>query len=349
MHSDAMSVKYERPRPFGDIWKYEPDANLSLEKKILRKGMLFPSSRDVELPRLAGKVPVYTEVAQIIRLAPFIVAPIAARWALQEYTNVVVPHWAMFLGLLAWLLITYGVFLKYLQGLSLQYGYLDGNVERDSIPAGLTHKLSKEIICGVICRPLMAVLLTYDPHARVELSWWLPLQVCVFSIMMDFMYYWVHRFTHENNALWYLHKRHHTTKHPIAYLLGFADEPQEWFDLLASPTFAQMVYPLNFDTFYVWMQLLVVTEIFGHSGLRIYYPSPTVGRTVGTTNDQSGAFLRPFGCDGTVEDHDLHHRFGWQDSGNYGKSSALWDKWFGTQLPRIECAAHNVDWSKQVW
>ncbi|WFD31083.1 hypothetical protein MSPP1_002115, partial [Malassezia sp. CBS 17886] len=50
-----------------------------------------------------------------------------------------------------------------------------------------------------------------------------------------------------------------------------------------------------------------------------------------------------------VEDHDLHHRFGWKHSENYGKQTRLWDKWFGTHGERLETRDDRVDWSTTVW
>lgn len=39
-------------------------------------------------------------------------------------------------------------------------------------------------------------------------------------------------------------------------------------------------------------------------------------------------FLRPFGMELAVEDHDLHHRFG-RSGTNFGKQTRVWDKIFG--------------------
>jgi sterol desaturase/sphingolipid hydroxylase (fatty acid hydroxylase superfamily) len=42
----------------------------------------------------------------------------------------------------------------------------------------------------------------------------------------------------------------------------------------------------------------------------------------------------------------LHHRKGYRKSGNYGKQTKLWDRLFGTEMPRIEC--ENVDFDHRV-
>lgn len=58
---------------------------------------------------------------------------------------------------------------------------------------------------------------------------------------------------------------------------------------------------------------------------------------------------RPFGCELVLEDHDLHHRMGWQRSHNYGKQTRLWDMLFGTDNVRIETNSDNVDWCNSLW
>jgi len=55
-----------------------------------------------------------------------------------------------------------------------------------------------------------------------------------------------------------------------------------------------------------------------------------------------------FEADLIIEDHDLHHRTGWKKSYNYGKQTRAWDLLFGTTIPRIECAEHNVDWDRDI-
>lgn len=98
-----------------------------------------------------------------------------------------------------------------------------------------------------------------------------------------------------------------------------------------------MLYPLNFDALYIWTLCFNMIEIMGHSGLRLYYPTVL-----------TGAFLRPFNCELVIEDHDLHHRFGWRDSCNYGKQTLFWDTLFGTTRQRIETNYENVDWSRRA-
>lgn len=58
----------------------------------------------------------------------------------------------------------------------------------------------------------------------------------------------------------------------------------------------------------------------------------------------AGYILQYFGMDLCLEDHDLHHRYGWKNSTNYGKQTMMWDTLLGTARERIECKADNIDW-----
>lgn len=63
---------------------------------------------------------------------------------------------------------------------------------------------------------------------------------------------------------------------------------------------------------------------------------------------KTSVLLRPFGCEIAIEDHDLHHRHGWQRSYNYGKQSRLWDSLFGTTGDRYETCESNIDWNYRM-
>ena len=114
-------------------------------------------------------------------------------------------------------------------------------------------------------------------------------------------------------------------------MLAFADEPQELFDLVGSPVLAYLLYPLSFDALLIWSLYFASVELMGHSGLRIYYPTSL-----------TSPLMRLFNLEGIVEDHDLHHRFGWRDSFNYEKAKwdlgyAIWDCW---PADRVDAGKH---------
>lgn len=274
-------MESERPRPFADDWKYKNPSQLSFaQKKIIQRGILNPSSKEHDYPKNKGKVPVFLEWEQHIYMLPYLLIPIAARGLYMYFT-----------GLPANPIVTYILtvffnanfirgYFKRLKSYTLKVGFLDGEVGRDAIPEAMTGKLFKEIVTALFGRPLVVFLLSYDPYAFPKLDWWLPLQLGIFTVIADFIYYWMHRATHEVPVLWKLHQRHHTTKHPSSYLLGFADQPQEIFDVFATPLLTYAIYPISFDAFYLWSMYFIAGEIVAHTGLRAYYPGPLVSVSV---------------------------------------------------------------------
>ncbi|KZZ99704.1 Fatty acid hydroxylase [Moelleriella libera RCEF 2490] len=244
--------------------------------------------------------------------------------------------------------------LEQLRRLGHRYGFLDGDKhDRDGIPdAGVRTVLLAGPKTGG-GRMAMAVLLTYNPSASPQAalfsssSWawwaWLPLQIGLYGIVLDFWFYWYHRAMHDIGPLWHFHRRHHLTKHPVPTLAPYADEVQEVFDMVGIPfltwlTFRAVGIPLDFYSWWICHEYIAFTEFGGHSGIRVHVQAPST----------LSWLLRYLDLDLVVEDHDLHHRFGWRKSFNYGKQTRVWDRLFGTARPRIEMTDANIDWHQPV-
>ncbi|PKI82930.1 hypothetical protein MVES1_003771 [Malassezia vespertilionis] len=334
----AASKKDERPREGADSWKHKPVSEQSMiEYLLIKRNILIPSADEFKYPKPTGKVPVNLEWEQQKRLFPVAILPILARWLFMKTTGYSVNPIVLYLLTIVYNQLFVRRHYKYLISLSKKHGFLDGEVGRDALPENMTWKVFREFAQGALVRPLMVFVLAYNRYELPHLSLWLPVQLAIFTLIADFVYYWAHRATHEVTSLWRYHQRHHTTKHPVAYLLGFADEPQEVFDALVSPVLAFLMYPLGFDALYMWSLYFNSVEIMGHAGIRAYMPAIL-----------TSPLLRPFGLELVLEDHDLHHRFGWRDSYNYGKQSMFWDNIFGTMGERVETAEANVDYSLTV-
>lgn len=93
---------------------------------------------------------------------------------------------------------------------------------------------------------------------------------------------------------------------------------------------------MEFYTWWVATCYLLYTESAGHAGVRVFWQVPTT------------FWLRYFGCDLAIEDHDRHHQQGYRSSGDYGKQSRLWDALGGTMRNRVESVASNLDHVNQV-
>lgn len=328
----------EHSRHYADDWRFDPPSKLSLTQRILaRSAFLAPSPRTTHFPRPSGKVPVVREWQLHCLIFPWAFAPVLVRWALYRYANLTVPPVVMYVFLCIYFMVYVSHYFNTLYQLSRTYGFFDGSSQRDAISPSMAPRVLYEALLATLLRPLAMIALAYDPHATMEVSWWFPLHMFFFTLCADFIYYWVHRATHESDMLWHLHRLHHTVKHPSPSLLGFADGPQELFDIIGTMLLTYLVYPLRFDELLMWMTYLVSMEASGHSGVRLYVPGCL-----------TSTVLRLFDCDLALEDHDLHHRHGWRNSVNYGKQSRLWDALFGTWSERLEGRKDNLDWTTPV-
>lgn len=231
-----------------------------------------------------------------------------------------------------------------LRDLGHRYGWLDGDKHaRDEVPDLAVTSVFRSLSATSTFRPMFTVFIAYRRSQGPSLSWWLPVELGLYGIVLDFYFYWYHRFMHENDTLWKYHKTHHMTKHPNPLLTLYADAEQEIFDIAIVPlltygTLKLMGFPMGFYDWWVCHQYIVFTELFGHSGLRVFTTPPS-------TNSW---FLSLLDAELCTEDHDLHHRQGWKKSANYGKQTLLWDRVFGTCHDRIEMSKANVDWQKPV-
>ncbi|KAB8356703.1 hypothetical protein FH972_024279 [Carpinus fangiana] len=187
----------------------------------------------------------------------------------------------------------------------------------------------------------MAIVLSYrNSQTPAQMNWIaLPLEIGLYGVVLDFWFYWYHRVMHDFDFLWKYHRTHHLTKHPNALLTLYADEEQEFFDVVGIPlmtyfTLKLMGLPMGFYEWWICQMYVVFTELAGHSGIRVCATPPSTLTWL----------LRYFDAELSIEDHDLHHRSGWKKSHNYGKQTRLWDRIFGTCHDRIELVKENIDY-----
>ena len=223
--------------------------------------------------------------------------------------------------------------------MQIRCGFLDGDKHsRDKVPDVGINKVIASIVSITIVRSALTVSLAYRPSAPMALSPWLPVELFLYPIVLDFFFYVYHRATHEVDGLWKYHRTHHLTKHPNPLLSSYADVEQEAIEMALVPfltyvTLKACGFPMGFYDWWICQSFTLFAEAFGHSGIRAMMTLPGL----------AGPFLKAIDCELVLEDHDLHHRQGWRKSGNYGKATRLWDRMFGTCLGRIEADWDNVD------
>ncbi|KAJ5242597.1 uncharacterized protein N7469_000924 [Penicillium citrinum] len=304
---------------------------------------------------LKGEVPVFSKKQKIPAVREWTLhlwillhaaIPLALHHAFVKYTGQNLGLLAAF-GLYSTAFKLNGIHeMHIMRRLGQLYGFLDGDKHpRDEIPDVGVGKVIRELISTSTFRMIMAIYLTYNANETPStMQWqWLPLEIGVYSITVDFWFYWYHRLMHSTGPLWKFHRRHHLTKHPNPLLSAYADHEQEFMDitgipLLAYGTMKTMGLPMGFYEWWVCFQYIAFSEFIGHSGLRIHGGAPS------TLN----WLLELFDAELVIEDHDLHHRYGWRKSHNYGKQTRLWDRIFGTCLDRIESVKDNVDYENRV-
>jgi len=228
--------------------------------------------------------------------------------------------------------------------LASRFGHLDGDKhKRDEVPDQHVLKVLIGTYVASVVRPLLPFMTAFQPGQLPSLSLWLPLELALFAVIIDFYFYVHHRTAHEIKGLWRYHQTHHLAKHPTPLLAGFADVEQETIEfailpLLTYGTLKLAGFPMTFHDFWLCLGYLAFGESMGHSGLRVYYTTPSA----------ASPMLQVFDCELTIEDHDLHHRNGSRKSHNYGKQTRVWDRVFGTCGERKELAASNIDFGKRV-
>jgi sterol desaturase/sphingolipid hydroxylase (fatty acid hydroxylase superfamily) len=102
------------------------------------------------------------------------------------------------------------------------WGFLDGDQhERDGVPDVGVGKVAASLYKTTGSRMALAVFMTYNPLVSPadvvsDWTWWakLSLQIGLYSIVLDFWFYWYHRAMHDVSPLWKFHRKHHLTKHP---------------------------------------------------------------------------------------------------------------------------------------
>lgn len=329
-------------------WRAKPreDWNLNHWQIALLDFFCTPSDKTVPLHSKNERIPYVNQWSGNIWVLFYASIPLCLHQLYALHIGSNLGPYAVFI----FYSLSYGSILLYLLCLTSRlgciYGFLDGDKhERDGVPDIGVGKVVASFYKTCAFRLVFSTYLSYDPNKTpVQMSWtWLLLEVSLYGLVSDFWFYCYHRLMHEVSFFWKYHRTHHLTKHPNGLLSVYADHEQEFLDLVGVEiatylTLQVMGLPMGFFEWWICLVYALVTEVGGHTGLRIHMiaPSPV------------SWLWQWLGVELVMEDHDLHHRTGWRKSHNYGKQTRFWDHIFGTCADRIESAPGNVDYSTPV-
>ena len=168
---------------------------------------------------------------------------------------------------------------------------------------------------------LIFMLALVEPARALDLpvqAWWphgwpIWAQAALMVLAVDFLRYWLHRFSHENDTLWRLHSVHHSVEqlywlntgrfHPLEKTLQMSLDSVPFVLMGVDPRVLSLYY-LSYAT----------NGFFQHCNIELRY---------GVLNYVVGS----------AETHRWHHsRVPREANANYGNTVIVWDLLFGTWL-----------------
>jgi len=154
------------------------------------------------------------------------------------------------------------------------------------------------------------------------------LQILLFTVICDGLFYWSHRLLHNGYIYKYVHKKHHLFKVSVGIASEYAHPIEEAFSngfpTVAGPMF--LGSHLSITLIWFWFRLLETGD--AHSG----YAFP----------------WSPFNMfpaiQGGPDRHDFHHS---HNVGNYGAFFTFWDRLMGTDKAYREFKKNEVEQNKK--
>jgi len=173
-----------------------------------------------------------------------------------------------------------------------------------------------------------------------------PMKVIIYELVNDFIYYWMHRYLHQNVWLYkHVHKLHHESKCPTGInastmTIGETTITFALTDWIV-PFLLSSFIPFTMTEYGLFTCWICSIEVYGHSGHILEVDQPSVWRM-----GLSG-LLQTFNIQLDAKDHELHH---WNNDFNYCKRTQVWDKVFGTfdYDNREKAAEVSLEPSKQA-
>jgi sterol desaturase/sphingolipid hydroxylase (fatty acid hydroxylase superfamily) len=181
--------------------------------------------------------------------------------------------------------------------------------------------------------PLMGFLFTYAlirPAAALDLpisgfwphAWPIWIQAVLMVLVVDFLRYWLHRASHENDTLWRLHSVHHSVEQ-LYWLNTARFHPFEKALQMSLDSLPFLLLRVDARVLALYYVAYATNGFFQHCNVRLHY---------GPLNYIIGS----------AETHRWHHsRLPRESNANYGSTVIIWDVLFGTwYLPKEREVEH---------
>ena len=171
------------------------------------------------------------------------------------------------------------------------------------------HIINKYLVVTIINIPSMIegncyVELSSDNVPEVFDVFW---QICIFIIVEDFFFYWLHRLWHHKSIYPYIHKIHHRFIDTVVLANNY-EHPLEFLGNIFASSFPLLIFKkkIHLITYCLWLIIRTGEALDKHSGYEFSW---------------SPFNLIPFS--GSAEFHTYHHT---NTKGNYGSFLVFWDR-----------------------
>lgn len=191
LSTPTPAIKSKPKNVMASTWHQNDPSTWSRAQRILHKmgALQFISFDDVPVYKDSDPIPYFPIWKQHLWMGPRAVAPLIVHYAIIKTFGSFHPvaafvfytFWMAWLGLAT---------IRHLAQLTKKYGFLDGQKARDGIPDVYGGKVFWSLAGTVSIRPMFALFAIYDRYEVPTLSWWLPVQMFMYAIVLDFFFYW---------------------------------------------------------------------------------------------------------------------------------------------------------------
>lgn len=177
---------------------------------------------------------------------------------------------------------------------------------------------------GILIGTVMTWIAVWTSEAKIGLfnAFDLPLwvQIVLGIVVLDFVEYWRHRFSHEWPTVWRVHRVHHSDPLMEAST-ALRNHPLNWLTIYVPRAFAIPIFGIAPITLAIHIPIWIALTCFHHSNIRL---PKRLDKAIGWL------FVTP-------SFHYVHHsRVQKYTDSQYGIIFIFWDKLFGTLVPAPE-------------